>query len=65
MSYTHVRDRDLLCDSTRRGLQLAAVGKVDVAGLITHRFSLDRVDDAFAALQLKPAGFIKAAILLD
>jgi len=61
----HVRDRDRLRESTRRGLELAATGKLDLAGLTTHRFPFDCLDDAFAAMRSKPAGFIKAAIVLD
>jgi 2-desacetyl-2-hydroxyethyl bacteriochlorophyllide A dehydrogenase len=58
----HVRDRARLRESTRRGLELVAAGRLDVAKLITHRFPFDRVDDAFAALRDKPSGFVKAVI---
>lgn len=58
----HVRDRDRLRESTERGLAMAASGRVDIAALVTHRFPLDRVDDAFAALAEKPPGFVKAVI---
>jgi len=61
----HVRDRDLLRESTRRGLELVAANKIDLSGLITHRFTLDRVDDAFATLRAKPPGFVKAMITIE
>ena len=35
----------------RRGIALIAAGQINVAPLITHRFDLDHVDDAFRALQ--------------
>jgi threonine dehydrogenase-like Zn-dependent dehydrogenase len=59
----HVRDRDLLRESTRRGLALVAANRITMEPLITHRFGLDEVDQAFAALQTKPPGFIKAVIV--
>jgi 2-desacetyl-2-hydroxyethyl bacteriochlorophyllide A dehydrogenase len=58
----HVRDRDRLRDSTRRGLDLVAAGRIDVAGLITHRYPLADLDQAFTALVEKPDGFVKAVV---
>ncbi|SDU13830.1 zinc-binding dehydrogenase [Jiangella alkaliphila] len=58
----HVRDRDRLRDSVRRGLDLVAAGRINVGALITHRFALDDVDAAFTALVDKAPGFVKAAI---
>ncbi len=58
----HVRDGARLRDSTRRGLDLAAAGRIDVGSLITHRYALDKVDEAFDALIHKPDGYIKAII---
>jgi threonine dehydrogenase-like Zn-dependent dehydrogenase len=61
----HVRDRDLLRESTRAGLEMLAAKRIDLAPLLTHRFPLDRVDDAFRALTTKPPGFVKALIVND
>lgn len=58
----HVRDRDRLRESVRRGLDLVASGRIDVGALVTHRFALDQVDAAFEALIAKEPGFVKAAI---
>lgn len=58
----HERRQDYLMDCMRRGLALAAGGKLDLGSLISHCFPLEAVDDAFHALQTKPAGFIKAVI---
>jgi 2-desacetyl-2-hydroxyethyl bacteriochlorophyllide A dehydrogenase len=58
----HVRDRDRLRESVRRGLDLVAAGRIDVGALVTHRFALDQVDAAFEALVAKEPGFVKAAI---
>jgi threonine dehydrogenase-like Zn-dependent dehydrogenase len=61
----HVRDRRRLADSIRRGLAVVASGRVDYAALITHRYPLDAVDQAFTDLQAKPAGFVKAVVVLE
>ncbi|MEV7908175.1 hypothetical protein AB0P04_41915, partial [Streptomyces anulatus] len=61
----HVRDRDRLRDSTRRGLDLVAAGRVDLTCLITHRYALADLDRAYAVLAEKPDGFIKAVIEID
>jgi threonine dehydrogenase-like Zn-dependent dehydrogenase len=61
----HVRDRTLLRDGTRRALTMVAAGRLDIAGLITHRFPLSAVDEAFAVLRDRPEGFIKAVVEPD
>lgn len=58
----HVRDAGRLRESVDAGLRLQAGGRLDPAALITHRFSADRIDDAFGALRAKPDGFVKAVI---
>jgi L-iditol 2-dehydrogenase len=61
----HVRDERRLADSTRRGLDVVASGRVDYASLFTHRYSPDQIDAAFEDLRSKPAGFIKAVIAFE
>lgn len=58
----HVRRRDLLNEAIRRGLDLVRLGKLHPGRLITHRFGLDQVGDAFDALATKPVGFVKAVV---
>ena len=58
----HERRMDYLMDCMRRGLALVAAGKIDMASLITHRYGLDQVDQAFQALVDKPSGYHKAII---
>jgi threonine dehydrogenase-like Zn-dependent dehydrogenase len=31
-------------------------------GLVSHRFPLERIDEAFQALRDKPEGFVKAVV---
>jgi threonine dehydrogenase-like Zn-dependent dehydrogenase len=59
----HERRMDYLMDCMRRGLALLDAKKLDTASLISHRFSLREVDNAFRALVEKPAGFHKAIIV--
>jgi threonine dehydrogenase-like Zn-dependent dehydrogenase len=61
----HVRRRDLLNESIRRGLELTRLGRIRPGDLITHRFDLDSVGEAFDALASKPEGFIKAIVLTE
>lgn len=61
----HERRADYQMDCMRRGIALLAAGKLDTATLVTHRFGLDQVDDAFRALLTKPAGFVKAVITVS
>jgi threonine dehydrogenase-like Zn-dependent dehydrogenase len=58
----HVRRRDLLNEAIRRGLELIRLGRLQHASLVTHRFGLEGVGDAFQALATKPEGFIKAVV---
>ncbi len=58
----HVRRRDDLMESMRIGLTLEEKGLIDLGSLVTHRFGLDDVDHAYAALRDKPQGFIKAVV---
>ncbi len=58
----HVRRRTDLMESMRIGLELTASGLLDLGSLVTHRYPLDGVDQAYTDLQSKPPGFIKALI---
>lgn len=58
----HVRRRADLLESMRIGLELEAKGLIDMGSLVTHRFALGEVDQAYTALRDKPEGFIKAVV---
>lgn len=59
----HERRMDYLVRCMDAGLRLIATGKLDMASLVTHTYSLAQVDLAFTAMRDKPAGFIKGVIL--
>jgi threonine dehydrogenase-like Zn-dependent dehydrogenase len=63
MLNAHERRSDYRLECMRRGLALAAAGRIDLASLVTHTYPLDQVDAAFGALAAKPAGFIKSVVL--
>jgi len=59
----HVRRRDYLNEAIRRGLELIRLGRIDPGKLVTHRYGLDGVGDAFHALATKPSGYIKSIVV--
>jgi threonine dehydrogenase-like Zn-dependent dehydrogenase len=61
----HVRRRDLLNEAIRRGLELVRLGRLAPKRLVTHRFGLERVGEAFATLEAKPERFVKAVVTID
>ena len=58
----HIRNRHRLANSTLAAMRLLAADRLDIAPLFTHRYTLERLNDAFKDLRDKPAGFIKAII---
>jgi L-iditol 2-dehydrogenase len=59
----HVRSAGRMIDGARRGLALAARGAIDLHPLITHRFPLADLQQAFATAAARPPGFVKAVVL--
>ena len=59
----HERRSDNLVRCMEAGLYLIATDKLDMTSLITHTYSLDEVDKAFADLENKPEGYIKGVVL--
>ncbi len=51
--------------SFREALDLVATGAIDVAPLLTHRFPIERIGDAFAAARERRDGILKATIVFD
>jgi threonine dehydrogenase-like Zn-dependent dehydrogenase len=59
----HVRRVSDLMECMKIGLDLMAKDLVNLETLITHRYSLEEVDKAYADLSAKPDGFIKALVI--
>jgi L-iditol 2-dehydrogenase len=58
----HFRDVGVIMHGMRRAGRLLAAKRIAMEPLVTHRFPLDRIDDAFRAAVEKPPGFVKAVI---
>jgi threonine dehydrogenase-like Zn-dependent dehydrogenase len=63
--HAHQRSGDDHLAGMRAGLATLPHGKSDMAPLVTHRFPLDRIADAFAVAEQCPDGFVKAIIVKD
>jgi threonine dehydrogenase-like Zn-dependent dehydrogenase len=58
----HFRDLAVIMRGMDVGMRLVSSGALSLHGLVTHRFPLDRINEAFATLRDKPDGFVKAVI---
>jgi threonine dehydrogenase-like Zn-dependent dehydrogenase len=58
----HFRDVGIILRGMDVGLRLLSSKQLSMQGLVTHRFPLERIGDAFATLRDKPDGFVKAVI---
>jgi threonine dehydrogenase-like Zn-dependent dehydrogenase len=58
----HFRDVGVIMHGMRRAGRLLASKRIAMEPLVTHRFPLERIDEAFAAAVEKPAGFVKAVV---
>jgi threonine dehydrogenase-like Zn-dependent dehydrogenase len=58
----HFREVSTIMRGMSIGMRLLAAGELSMDGLVTHRFPLERINDAFATLRDKPEGFVKAVI---
>jgi threonine dehydrogenase-like Zn-dependent dehydrogenase len=61
----HFRDKAVILRGMRTGMRLLTSGRISLDQLVTHRFPLERIGDAFAAAVAKPQGFGKATVILD
>jgi L-iditol 2-dehydrogenase len=61
----HFRDVETIMDGMRAGMRLLTSGALTLDDLVTHRFALEDVNDAFAVAVEKPVGFVKASIIME
>ena len=59
----HFRDVGTILRGMDRGMRLLASGRISLDGLVTHRFELDRIDEAFETAVERPDGFVKATVI--
>ena len=58
----HFRDVGTILRGMSVGMRLLTSGKLSLEGLVTHRFGLDEVNQAFATAVEKPTGFVKSTV---
>jgi 2-desacetyl-2-hydroxyethyl bacteriochlorophyllide A dehydrogenase len=61
----HFRDVRVIMRGMSIGMRLLAAGKVAIEPLVTHRFALDDIGEAFQTAFDKPDGFVKATVVMD
>ena len=54
--------RDEWLPYTRKGIRLLASGAIDVESLITHRFSLDQINQAFTLFEKNTRDVMKVIV---
>ncbi|MGR3570877.1 MDR/zinc-dependent alcohol dehydrogenase-like family protein [Brevirhabdus sp.] len=60
----HVRDRATNLAAMTQAMQLVEEGVIDPDPLLTHRFALSQLAEALDATRDKPAGFVKAVVVM-
>ncbi|HYG72895.1 MAG TPA: L-iditol 2-dehydrogenase, partial [Actinomycetota bacterium] len=58
----HFREVATILRGMERGTRLLTSGRISLEGMVTHRFPLDRIDEAFATAVDRPDGFVKATV---
>jgi L-iditol 2-dehydrogenase len=58
----HFRDQATILGGMRAGMRLVTSGRISLEGLVTHRFPLAAIDQAFRTAIDKPDGFVKATV---
>lgn len=59
----HEREMARYREGTERAIQAISQNKLDPSLLLTHRFPLSQLAEAFHTLETRPAGFMKAVVL--
>jgi L-iditol 2-dehydrogenase len=61
----HFRDVRTIMRGMRQGMRLLTSGRIALDDLVTHRFPLTEVNEAFATAVEKPPGFVKATVTME
>src|SRR5439155_1496547 len=60
----HFREIATIMRGMRVGMRLLTSGRVRLDDLVTHRFGLEEVGQAFAIAHDKPSGFVKSTVII-
>jgi 2-desacetyl-2-hydroxyethyl bacteriochlorophyllide A dehydrogenase len=58
----HFRELSTIMRGMTIGMRLLESGVLSMEGMVSHRYSLDEINEAFRALEEKPPGFVKAVV---
>jgi threonine dehydrogenase-like Zn-dependent dehydrogenase len=58
----HERDPNVVTEGIRRAMEALTRGRLDLQPLLTHTLPLERTGEAFALLETRPDGFLKAVV---
>ena len=61
----HFRDISIIMRGMRIGMRLLTSGRLSLDDLVTHRFRLDEINQAFATACEKPEGFVKSTVVME
>jgi threonine dehydrogenase-like Zn-dependent dehydrogenase len=61
----HFRDVALIRRGMQIGMRLLTSGRLSLEGLVSHRYTLSDINQAFLTAHEKPEGFVKSTVLLD
>lgn len=61
----HFREVSTILRGMRIGMNLLTSGRLALDDLVSHRFTLPEIDEAFRAAHEKPAGFVKSTVVVD
>ncbi|MDP9383144.1 MAG: zinc-binding dehydrogenase [Chloroflexota bacterium] len=61
----HFREEATIMRGMRTGMRLLTSGRLSLDGLVTHRFRLEDINEAFETAHRKPEGFVKSTVWMD
>lgn len=61
----HTRTQSIYVDGMRIGIRLLESGKLNMEPLVTHRYGLKDINEAFESASAKQEGFVKGVIAFD
>ena len=58
----HERDETIYVEGIRAAVEALAEGRIQLRGLVSHYFPLERIDEGFRTAALRPEGFYKGVV---
>lgn len=61
----HFREVSTIMHGMRIGMRLLTSGRLSIEGLVTHRFTLPEINQAFESAHANPEGFVKSTVAIN